>query len=63
MTLCSRSALTFERQPTVMILNNIVVWDNLMNKPANHLGKQLKWSFASLDPTYAPHTLFSQNIS
>ena len=42
MTLCSRSALTFERQPTFMKLNNSVVWDNLRNKPENHLSKQIK---------------------
>ena len=46
-----------------MKLNNSVVWDNFSNKPANHLSKQLKWLFASFDPTYAPSTLFSQNIS
>ena len=36
---CSRQALTFERQPQIMKLNNTVVWDNLKNKPANHLSK------------------------
>ena len=60
MKLCSMSALAFKRQPILMKLNKGIVLDNLRNKPANHLSKQIKWSFASLELNYAPNSLFSQ---
>ena len=55
---CSRQALTFERQPQIMTLNDTIVWDNLKNKSANHLSKQIKWAFSSLEPNYQPQLTF-----
>ena len=60
---CSRQALTFDRQPQIITLNWTVFWDNLTNKPGNHLSRQIRWAFSSLEPDYHPNSLFSQNIS
>ena len=60
---CSRQALTFNKIPMKMTLNNTTIWDNIKSQPSNHLAKQIRWAFSDLKPEYEQNSLFSNNIS
>ena len=60
---CSRQALTFNKIPMKMPLDNTTIWDNIKNQPSNHLAKQIRWAFSDLKPEYEQNSLFSNNIS